>query len=205
MLSHLQQRREKEKAARRKTILQAALQVFGSQGYHGTRMDAIAEIAQLGKATLYYYFKSKDELLLAILEDGIREFFLLLEQAWQQVATPLEKLEQIPYVGARFFSEHPDYFKLYHYLTAHPTLREKALAQLHPLITEKIRNIRDLFDRAIANGTIQPLPAEVLTEIFGSLIMGMGLFTHPPVTWEKLETRARYIWQIFLEGVKNKS
>ncbi len=203
MLPHLQQRREKEKAARRKAILQAALQVFGSQGYHGTRMDAIAEIAQLGKATLYYYFKSKDELLLAILEDGIREFFQLLESAWQNCSTPLAKIEQIPYVGARFFSEHPDYFKLYHYLTAHPTLREKALAQLHPLIAEKIRSIRQLFEAAIASGQIQPIPPDVLTEIFGSLIMGMGLFIHPPVTLAKLEERARYIWKIFLEGVRN--
>ncbi len=203
MLPHLQQRREKEKAARRKAILQAALQVFGSQGYHGTRMDAIAEIAQLGKATLYYYFKSKDELLLAILEDGIREFFQLLESAWQNCSSPLAKIEQIPYVGARFFSEHPDYFKLYHYLTAHPTLREKALAQLHPLIAEKIRSIRQLFEAAIASGQIQPIPPDVLTEIFGSLIMGMGLFIHPPVTLAKLEERARYIWKIFLEGVRN--
>ncbi len=203
MLPHLQQRREKEKAARRKAILQAALQVFGSQGYHGTRMDAIAEIAQLGKATLYYYFKSKDELLLAILEDGIREFFQLLESAWQNCSSPLAKIEQIPYVGARFFSEHPDYFKLYHYLTAHPTLREKALAQLHPLIAEKIHSIRLLFEAAIASKQIQPIPPDVLTEIFGSLIMGMGLFIHPPVTLAKLEERARYIWKIFLEGVRN--
>jgi len=112
--SVLQERKNREKQARIQTILAAALKVFSSQGYHGTSMDAVAETAELGKATLYYYFKSKDELLLAILENGVQEFFASLEKRWKGLTDPIKKLETIPYAGADFFYRHPDYFKLYH-------------------------------------------------------------------------------------------
>ncbi len=203
--SILQERKNREKQARIQTILAAALKVFSSQGYHGTSMDAVAEAAELGKATLYYYFKSKDELLLAILENGVHEFFASLEERWKGLTDPIEKLETIPYVGADFFYRHPDYFKLYHYLTAHPVLRKRAFNRLHPLIAEKVQRVQQLFTQAIAEKRIEPLPVEELTEIFGSLVMGMGLFTHPPVTRKSLHRKAQLILHIFLNGIRKQS
>jgi len=46
---------------------------------------------------------------------------------------------------------------------------------------------------------------EELTEIFGSLVMGMGLFTHPPVTKKSLYRKAELILHIFLNGIRNQS
>ena len=201
---HLQLRREREKQARIQAILEAGLKIFGSQGYHGTSMDAIAEAAELGKATLYYYFKSKDELLLAILQHGILDFFERLDAAWENVSDPLQKLEAVPNVGAEFFALHPDYFKLYHYLTAHPVLREKAFQKLHPLIVEKVRLIQSLFQEAMEHGLIEVFDPNDLTEIFGSLIMGMGLFTHPPVQSSVLKQKAKLIATIFMNGIRKK-
>ncbi len=197
-----QTRRQREKEARIQSILEAGLKVFSAQGYHGTSMDAVAEAAELGKATLYYYFKSKDELLLAILEHGVRDFFTRLEESWQGLSSPLEKLKQVPQVGADFFARHPDYFKLYHYLTAHPVLRQKALVRLHPLIAEKVTRVQSLFQEAIETGVIKPFPVVELTEIFGSLIMGMGLFTHPPHQEKSLHRKATLIFEILMNGIQ---
>ena len=52
--------------ARRKQILDAALTVYIRLGYHGTDMDAVADEAQLAKGLLYYYFKTKKELFVAL-------------------------------------------------------------------------------------------------------------------------------------------
>jgi len=57
---------------RRQAIVQAAAKVFQEKGFSGASMSEVA--ARLGgsKATLYGYFPSKDELFVAVLEDGIR-------------------------------------------------------------------------------------------------------------------------------------
>ena len=61
--------------ASRSTILAAALAEFAGQGLAGARMDAIASAAGVNKALLYYYFRSKDALYAAVLE----EFFQRLQ------------------------------------------------------------------------------------------------------------------------------
>ena len=47
-------------------IIQAAIKIFYKKGYHGSKMDEIAEEVGVSKATLYTYFKSKEDLLKAI-------------------------------------------------------------------------------------------------------------------------------------------
>lgn len=67
-------RRAQRSAATRQAILAAAEQVFAESGLAGARTDAIAAKARVNKALLYYYFKSKESLYEAVLEDHFREF-----------------------------------------------------------------------------------------------------------------------------------
>jgi len=63
-------RSEKTRAA----ILAAAERVFAQSGLAGARTDAIAKAAGVNKALLYYYFKSKDDLYEAVVEEHFRQF-----------------------------------------------------------------------------------------------------------------------------------
>jgi len=53
---------------RRNQILDAATEVFTQKGFQKARMDDIVERAKLSKGTLYWYFKSKDEIILGIFD-----------------------------------------------------------------------------------------------------------------------------------------
>jgi TetR/AcrR family transcriptional regulator len=66
--------RHRRAAETRAAILRAAADVFARAGLAGARTDAIARAAQVNKALLYYYFKSKDRLYSAVLEDHLEEF-----------------------------------------------------------------------------------------------------------------------------------
>ena len=55
----------------RDTILSAAVQEFSQTGYHKTSMDKIAVGAGLSKGALYYFFKNKAELFLAVVREGL--------------------------------------------------------------------------------------------------------------------------------------
>jgi TetR/AcrR family transcriptional regulator len=58
----------------RTIILNAAEHIFAERGLAGARIDAIARAASVNKALIYYYFKSKDALHLAIVERHMKEF-----------------------------------------------------------------------------------------------------------------------------------
>jgi AcrR family transcriptional regulator len=59
-------RREEKREATRQEILAAAGILFMKKGYDATSVDDIAEAANVAKGTLYYHFKSKDEVLLGL-------------------------------------------------------------------------------------------------------------------------------------------
>lgn len=61
---------------RKNQILDAAMSIFARVGFHTARMDDVAEEAGLSKGALYWYFKSKDAIINAILE---RLFHLALK------------------------------------------------------------------------------------------------------------------------------
>jgi AcrR family transcriptional regulator len=77
-------RRKQEREARRIQIVEAATRVFYEKGLHEAKMRDVASEARLGKGTLYLYFKTKEELVLAIC---VRHQRAMLE-IWERVVHP---------------------------------------------------------------------------------------------------------------------
>lgn len=79
---------------RREALLDAAAQLFVTKGYSATSMRDIASAVGMLPGSIYYHFKSKDELLLEVHREGVRHFHMALEQAIANVGSdPWEKLE----------------------------------------------------------------------------------------------------------------
>ena len=75
----ISQRQLEERKMRQERIITGALEVFKSQGLDGATMDEIAQKSGFGKATLYYYFHSKEEVFATILEIGWQKLWASLE------------------------------------------------------------------------------------------------------------------------------
>jgi TetR/AcrR family transcriptional regulator len=60
-------------------ILSAAAEIFAEKGFEGARVDEIAHRANVNKALIYYYFRSKDELLLSLLREISDDVAVFLE------------------------------------------------------------------------------------------------------------------------------
>ncbi len=65
----------------RQRLLDAALQLFSSKGYAATSVRELVEAAGVTKPVLYYYFKNKEGLYLALMGDALGDFFQVAEQA----------------------------------------------------------------------------------------------------------------------------
>ncbi|HEY6286084.1 MAG TPA: TetR/AcrR family transcriptional regulator [Ktedonobacteraceae bacterium] len=80
---------------RRNQILDAATKVFVRQGFQHARMDDIVEESGLSKGTLYWYFKSKEDIINAILRRLFTGDLANLENLVQAEGTASERLVQL--------------------------------------------------------------------------------------------------------------
>jgi len=108
----VKERRVREGNARLDAILAAAETVFARDGYQQTRMEDIAAAAELAKGTLYYYFKSKDEIFGRLLE---RESGKVLDEVRRRIpdtSTFPEALEQTVLFYLEYFESNRGFLKM---------------------------------------------------------------------------------------------
>jgi len=101
-LSASAMRREREKQMRRKSILSAAESLFAHNGYRKTKIEDIAEKAEVSVGTVYGYFQNKEELLAAVLDDIGLYIRKIAGKAFGEADSVIEGIER---AGMAFFEE----------------------------------------------------------------------------------------------------
>ena len=122
-------RREREKRQRIEMIMDAALEVFAEKGLRNATIDDVAEKAEVGKGTIYLYFKSKEHLFFAI---DMRAGQILKDrfaEAARSVETGLEKVRAIGRAYYQFCFDYPNYFKAMNYVDSMDPETFKAIAR----------------------------------------------------------------------------
>lgn len=82
----------------REHLVNAARQVFVRYGYKKTVLDDIAREARKGKSTIYYYFKSKDEIFKAVIEAEAEIRKTIIDEQISVIDDPQQKLKTYIYV-----------------------------------------------------------------------------------------------------------
>jgi AcrR family transcriptional regulator len=80
--------------ARRRQLLDSALDVFASRGFHGASMNDVADAAGVTKPVLYQHFASKRKLFIELLEDVGSRLGALVAEATADAGGPSEKVER---------------------------------------------------------------------------------------------------------------
>lgn len=116
----LKERREREKEERRKQILDAARTLLFEKGLNATSMNQIAKQAEIGVATIYFYYKSKEDLFAALQVEGLNLLYSKLEKACEQETDPAMKLKTAAQVYLKFSRNNKDYFDIINYFLSAP-------------------------------------------------------------------------------------
>lgn len=96
---------EKSRAA----ILDAAVREFSREGVAGARTDAIARTARVNKALLYYYFKDKESLYNAVLDQVFGGLVAAIEDVLSRDLPPKEKILAYARTHFDYIANHPLY------------------------------------------------------------------------------------------------
>ncbi|AKP03938.1 TetR/AcrR family transcriptional regulator [Companilactobacillus pabuli] len=131
----------------KKQVLKAAINLFSKQGYDGTSTSQIAEASGMSQATIFKYYKSKEDLLLVILEPLIehllptygKEFAQKLSEQDKNLASMIHFIVQDRY---HFLVQNKDAAMiLVSQLLINQQIKDKVL--------QKIAEIKDIFEQNI--------------------------------------------------------
>ncbi|NOZ04274.1 MAG: TetR/AcrR family transcriptional regulator [FCB group bacterium] len=99
-----------KKDIKKETILTVAEKFFARFGLRKTTMDEIAKTARIGKSTLYYYFKSKEDIFAAVIRKESRILKSKLEENIARAANPREKLSAYVLTRMKHLKELSNYY-----------------------------------------------------------------------------------------------
>lgn len=106
-------RLRKPAAERCEQILCAAIKVFADQGFRCTDVQEIADLAGVGKGTVYRFYPTKNELFQAAVDDVMLRLISQVDAAVMGIEDPLEHLKQGFRTYMSFFQHHPEAIELF--------------------------------------------------------------------------------------------
>ena len=116
----VKERKEKERQQRIALILKAAEKVFAIKGMDSATVNDVAELAELGKGTLYLYFSSKDEIVFALAGNAIDELFKKFNSVTKKHQKGIEKLTAMGVAYMDFCRKNPIKYQLINFYRVQP-------------------------------------------------------------------------------------
>jgi len=120
----VKERRERERGEVRTKILDAARELFATEGYEAVTMRKVAERIEYSPTAIYLHFADKVSLLRELCETD----FLSLAKQFQRIAKvedPVERLRRIGQAYVEFAIDHPNHYRLM-FMTAHPPIEHES-------------------------------------------------------------------------------
>jgi TetR/AcrR family transcriptional regulator len=197
-------RREREQQMRRQLIMNAAQRLFEKKGYESTTVDEIAAEAELGKGTIYSYFKSKDEIYIAILEQGLE---ILKERVFQVVDGQLSAGETLYALYDTFIQYHRERRDFAE--TLFVQVDEQIFLRLGDLVrglknksSEWVELVSGVLQKGIDAGEFIPCDIDRMAKTIIGLILGLILQYEMGRIDEDLENFQTTLFQLVLHGIK---
>ncbi|MDN4163934.1 TetR/AcrR family transcriptional regulator [Cytophagales bacterium LB-30] len=108
----VKERKEREKLEKRELILEAAHNLFLERGFDQVSIRNIAEAIEYSPATIYLYFKDKNQIFHALHTEAFRRFGEALYTSQQGIANPMDRLIKMGEAYMHFAINHPEYYDI---------------------------------------------------------------------------------------------
>jgi len=118
---------EEIREEKRSLIMDTALLHFANNGYHATTINNIARHAGISKGLMYFYFKSKEDLLAAIIEKSVAEVYTYFDTNRDNFLTE-EEFEYFIRKAARLINEKQSFWRLFFQVLLQKEVREQFMA-----------------------------------------------------------------------------
>lgn len=204
----VKERREREKSETRDKILDAARELFVTEGYEGVSMRKVAEKIEYSPTAIYVHFTDKNELF----HELCSQDYARLAEVFQSSAMPIDPVERLKQIGRTYieFGVHnPNHYK-FMFMTPHPPLEpddEEREKMGNPEV-DAYAFLRWSVQQAISAGRLREelVDAELVSQtlwaaVHGVISLNIAKCTDAWVNWRPLQDRAETILDVTLRGL----
>lgn len=176
----IEERKERDKEFRRHQIMDAAKNTFAQKGFSGATIENIAEAADFSPATIYLYFKNKDELYASLSLKMLNVLVKKIEFIGNQESlSPKDKIKALPEALYQVYATDP--LNVTHLLRYQST---EALLNLSPELTAQIKDAAQkyinamvkIFEEGVHEGVFQDCHPVAFADIVWSIFAGLVLW-----------------------------
>ena len=169
----VKERKERQKENLRQEILDAASEMFASEGYANVSMRKIAGQIEYSPTTIYLYFKDKNDLLNQICEETFGKLYRIVSTIREENKNPLECLRKGLRAYIEFGLEHPNHYEL----TFITPIMEYLGEEIHPYegsMGERTFNfLRSQVAECVAGGYLKKGDVDVMSQTMWAAMHGL--------------------------------
>lgn len=170
------ERREKERQDRKKSILKAAREIFFRKGFMDSTVEEIAAKCGLAKGTIYLYFKSKEDIYVSIMAEGLN----LLKKDMEKVSGLDLRSDRLIGVLVHgyydFYKRNKKYFRMM-FLSSQPDVRssvsEGLLNNSIAVGNDCIQIVSDVIKKGVADGLFRKVDHWAAANILWAMVNGI--------------------------------
>jgi len=163
-------RRERRKAVTRRELLFAGRKLFSEKGLFECRVEEITERADIGKGTLYQYFRSKEELVFDVVHMGFAEVARRTAERTEGATRFEDIVTGIVDAHLVFFAENPDLLKIFHQVRGILKFNRPEWHPLRRILVEHLEGLARELERGATKQDLSRARARELANLlFGSV------------------------------------
>ena len=191
------------KLDRKETILRVAQILFTQFGLAKTTIEDIARRARMGKASIYYYFKSKEAIYQEVINKEGRELRRKILDAVSQETTPQRKIRTYVITRMIMLKQLANYYTAFRdeYLEQYVFI-EKARKEYNEF---EINLICSILQEGVAEGIFEVENTELTAEVILAALKGLEYHWTIHVPIETIEKNVDMLLNLLLRGIEKRS
>ena len=189
---------------RKEQIMSAALSVVVAKGYDQSRMDDIVEKSQLSKGAIYWYYKSKKEVYLSLVDYWFIQYSSGVVDTLQQQSSASDQLKALFEFFIEQFDKNPAAFKLLVEFWRLAGLNPDFNTKLQQVYSDFLEYIIEIIKVGIANGEFKNVEPRITALSILINIEGINWFTLFDKSGVEAHEYIDTISEFILNGLKKK-
>jgi len=180
-------------------VFEAAMATFAEHGFDQAKMEQVAESAGVARATLYYHFRTKEDLFRFVLRYGLDLHASFIRERVARARTASDRLEALIDAYVDFYSQYSSFTHIAIAETARlrPTDDSAPMGMLGPLVEVTVETLAD----ARQAGLLRELDPDICLSAFLGLVSSVPVFYAATNRRLHLTAMKRSLKTIFLTGV----
>lgn len=154
-------------------IFTSAIKVFSINGYDRATMDGIASEAGVAKGTLYYYFKSKEEIFKYIISEGMKVIQEEIDEAVSKTDGEIERLRTVFKTQLSLVNRNRDFFKV---VASQLWGKEIRQFELRDIVNNYINYIESFISTSINAKMIKKGNSMLITYLFVGILSSCSIY-----------------------------